>query len=195
MRIVKLLVILSAVLVFSTSAYALVDVIEYPTGYFCPDQASTYNSPYYRWFNEDWGWSHNAIGGTITSATLDISAWDVDAASGEVDKIYAYDEGVLTLLGSLTGLDDDWGYTNFVLGTNFYNEIASGLQIFMEIDTATNGNWAVTLAKSALTVNGGTLPDPNPGSNPVPEPGTFMLLGSGLVGLIGYGKVKFSKKA
>ncbi|MDD5492054.1 MAG: PEP-CTERM sorting domain-containing protein [bacterium] len=198
MRIVKLLAILGAILVFSTSAYAVVDVVEFPTGYFCPDEASTYDSPYYRWYNEDWGWSHNVIGGTITSATLNISAWDVDANASydpEVDNIYAYDSGSWTFLGSLVGLDNSWGYSTFTLGSNFYDDIASGLQVRMDIDsTHSYDYWAVTLAKSALTVNGGTLPNPNPGA-PVPEPGTFMLLGSGLVGLIGYGKVRFGKKA
>lgn len=51
--------------------------------------------PYYRYENNypnidgDWGWTHTAIGGTFASATLNISAYDVDADFGEVDNIYA----------------------------------------------------------------------------------------------------------
>ena len=36
--------------------------------------------------------------------------------------------------------------------------------------------------------------DGGSGLNPVPEPTTLMLLGSGLVGLAGYGRKKFFKK-
>lgn len=193
-----LLVVLGLALAFGTLAHAaVVDVVQFPTGFFVPDETQTYNSPYYRWWDEDWGWTHNAIGGSPTSATLNISAWDVDTGGidPEVDNIYARDGGVWTLLGSLNGLDNSWGYTTFTLSADFYDDIASGLQVKMDIDsTHTYDYWAVTLAKSALNIDGGQLPGPNPG-NPIPEPGSMMLLGTGLLGMIGYGKVRFGKKA
>lgn len=181
-------------------ASALIDVVQSPTGYFTPNLASTYVSPYYRWVGEDWGWTHSAIGGSFTTATLSISAFDVDWAGqpqngyeGELDNIYAYDNGVMTLIGSLTGENDMWSYTTFTLGANFFDDIAVGLEIFMEIDARDEG-WAVALAKSVLTLDGGTLPNPNPGTGttPVPEPSTMLLLGAGLAGL-GFARKLFAK--
>jgi hypothetical protein len=184
----KKLVLLIAVVVmmtFGSFAFAApaVDVIQAPTGYFVPTDALKYNTTYWRGYEQDWGWTHNAIGGTITSASLNISAFDVDASSGEVDQIWAKDNGTYKLLGTLAGANDVWAFSNFVLGPEFYDDIASGLEVMIKIDVATQGDWLVTLAKSALTVDGGTLPDPEPG--PVPEPLTMLLLGLGLTGIAG----------
>lgn len=190
---------LAATALFGTfsPANALVDVVEFDTGYFVPDEASTYSDPYYRWYNQDWGWTHTAIGGSFTTAELFISAWDVDAPS-EVDNIYAYDGATQVLLGSLNGLDGAWGYTTFDLmsyaGHDFTDDIASGLKIWIDIDsTHSYDYWAVALAKSVLTLDGGTLPDPEPGPEPVPEPSTLLLLGGGLLGL-GFARKRFAKK-
>jgi len=164
---------------------ATTDTVQYPSGYFVDSDANKYSSPYYRWYNEDWGWSHNAIGGSITSATLNISAFDVDydAPDGERDGIYAKDNGSWTFLGYLSGGNDIWQFTNFTLGSNFYDDIASGLEVMIDIDSTHNyQNWAVTLAKSSLSVDGGALPSPTP--TPVPEPETYAMLLAGL-GLLG----------
>lgn len=187
-------VALAAIVILGTFsiASALTDVKQYNTGFFVPDEASTYSSPYYRWYNEDWGWTHSAIGGTFTTASLYIAAWDIDQSSGESDKIYVYDNGVKTLLGELNGANDAWGYTTFNLGSNFFDDIANGLQVWIDIDSnATYDNWAVTLSKSVLTLDGGNIPDPEPGT--VPEPSTMILLGGGLAALA-FARKRFGKK-
>jgi len=185
---IAILLVFSLLLAFAAIAQAGIstDVIQTPTNYFVPTDAQKYDSPYYRWNGENWGWTHNAIAGTINSATLNISAYDVDFDSwssyytGERDAVYAYDNGVKTFIGYLAGAGDQWSYTTFTLGSNFYDDINAGLQVWFEIDT-TNQGWAVTLSKSALSIDGGGLPGPQPGA--VPIPGAVLLFAPGLAGL------------
>lgn len=167
---------------------AVVDVVQSPTGYFVPDAASTYDSPYYRWANDDWGWTHNAITEPFTTATLQISAFDVDFDFGERDAIYAYDNGTQVFLGYLAGANDIYSYTEFTLGSEFFDDIAGGLQLWMDIDTGFGG-WAVTLAKSVITTDGAAPPPPDPGAV-VPLPAALPLIGSALAGLFGAGALR-----
>ena len=151
--------------------------------YFVDVDSNKFRSPYYRNSSQDWGWTHNAIAGSITSASLNISAFDVDAgptSSYELDKIYALDSGTWTLLGSLAGNSNAWAFSTFALGANFYDDIATGLQVKLDIDANKRG-WLVTIAKSSLSVDGGGLPPPIPS---IPEPETYAMLLAGL-GLIG----------
>lgn len=161
------------------------NVLQYPTGYFVPDSALTYSSPYYRWYDEDWSWTHDPIAGPFTSAELYISAWDVDWSWGEVDVISVYDAASAswTTLGSLTGMNDSWSYAVFPLSSVLYDDIQAGLQVHMDIDsTHTSSTWAVTLAKSVLSVDGGNVPNPAPNAT-VPEPTSLSLIGIGIWGL------------
>lgn len=151
--------------------------------YFVDVDSNKSRSPYYRNSSQDWGWTHNAISGSITSASLNISAFDVDAgptSSYELDNIYALDSGTWTLLGSLAGNNNAWAFSTFALGANFYDDIATGLQVKLDIDANRSG-WLVTIAKSSLSVDGGGLPPPIPS---IPEPETYAMLLAGL-GLIG----------
>jgi hypothetical protein len=168
---------------FATQANAatITDTVQSPTGYFVPDSTQTYNSPYYRGSSEDWGWSQSAISGTITSATLNISAFDVDEGQGEIDNIYVLKSGVWTLLGNLAGASDIYSYTTFTLDSSYYADIAAGLQVYIDIDVNNEG-WYVSLANSTLSIDGGALPPVNPGV--VPEPGSMGLLLAGL-GVLG----------
>jgi hypothetical protein len=185
-----MLVIAVALLAISSVAFAApaVDVRDFgvpgpPPTYWQDPIASPTSSPYYRWWNQDWGWQHGSIVGTFSGATLNISAFDVDAndpVSPEVDKIYAKDNGVWTYVGTLAGANNIWSYTTFTLDSNFYDDIVAGLEVWIDIDTThTSDYWAVSLAKSALSVDGGTIPGPNP----TPEPTSMLLIVSGLAGL------------
>jgi len=198
MKKIILLFIVAVMLTFTMNnkadAVNVADTIQSPTGFFLDIDANKYAAPYYRGINEDWGWSHNAIGTPFTTATLNISAWDVDKASGEIDNIYAWDDGVKTLLGSLDGNDNAWAFTEFTLGNNFFNDIAAGLQVYMEISVgAGEAGWLVTLAKSTLCLDQCDKPNPNPGV--VPEPSTYLLLGSGIAGLAFWRRRQKAKKA
>lgn len=177
----------------STVMYAsTIDVKEFATGYFLDPDESASSSPYYRYYDEDWGWTHGAIAEAITTVSLSISAYDVDFT--EIDRISGWDVDTSTWidLGQLTELGTNvWSYTTFDLTgiTALHDEVAEGLQIWMDIDsTNTSITWAVTLAKSVLNVNEGILPDPDP--NPVPEPTTMLLFGLGILGLAGVSRRK-----
>jgi hypothetical protein len=159
------------------------DVVEAPDGFFVPTDAQKYDSPYYRGAGQDWEWQHNAIATPFTTASLSISAFDVDSCCGEKDDIYVMDNGVWTFLGTLTGEDDTWDYGNsFNLGANLFDDIVAGLMVQIRIDQNNEG-WIVTLGKSVLSLDKGVRPPPTPGGV-VPEPATWAMLitGFGFVG-------------
>ncbi|MDO9582993.1 MAG: PEP-CTERM sorting domain-containing protein [Desulfomicrobium sp.] len=165
-------------------AAPVVDVVQAPTGFFVPTDAQKYDSPYYRWNGQDWGWTHTPIASSWTTATLNISAFDVDFSQGERDMIslYSIDDSAWVNLDFLAGGDNIWSFTTFNLTNAWANEILAGLQVRIGISVPPGGSgWAVTLAKSVLSLDGGTLPDPDPGV--VPEPSTALLLGTGFLGL------------
>ncbi|MFT4152154.1 MAG: VPLPA-CTERM sorting domain-containing protein [Paracoccaceae bacterium] len=164
---------------------ATTDTIEAPDGYFVPTDAQRYDSPYYRYYGAGWSWAHNAITEAFTTATLQISAFDVDYSSGELDLIEAFDAATSTWinLGYLIGANDAWAYTDFVIGADLLDDVADGLQVRMTIDSG-YGGWAVTLAKSVITTDGATPPPPDPGAQ-VPLPAAFPLLLGGLAAVGG----------
>ncbi len=109
----------------------------------------------YRWFNQDFGWTHtfNACCKEIKNVKLSIRAWDVDSEWGEVNKVYA--DGVY--LGDLEGAGNEWSITVFDVDPAL---LADGeLNVWVDID-ATHEQmwWAVTIDWSKLRVRWDWLP-------------------------------------
>jgi hypothetical protein len=186
----KLLASLGFALALSNVAQAVVDTRDSSspgpgTTYFIPVGPSPSSSPYWRGASQDWEWQHNAIAGTITSATLNVSAWDVDYSLGERDGIYGYDAATTSwlFLGYLAGADSVFSFTNFGLGAALLDDIGTGLKVKIDIDMgpAAGGTtgWLVTLSKSVLTTENENPGNPNP---TVPDHSSTMVL-MGMVGM------------
>ena len=201
MRITKLIVpslLLGALFSALSASAGVVDTIDSTSGvgnvspnYFVPNSIATTSSPYYREAGEDWQWAHNAILSSYTTATLSISAYDVDNPSAvrgftdEIDEIYGYETSTSSwnLIGTLDGANDIYSFTTFNLGSSWASEISTGLLVKILIDQGNQG-WLVALAKSVLATDGENIGNPNPGST-VPLPAAAWLFGSVVLGFFG----------
>ena len=138
-----------------------VDVVDATSGQpdtrFVPSGTDPFDPYYYRWHDDDWGWTHTFDPPeypdvTINWAKLEIYAFDADLR--EIDLI----EGDGLAFGQLAGSpDDSWLLTTLTLDSAALEELMDGtMDIWMDIDTEWNPSnpyWAVTLASSTLTID------------------------------------------
>lgn len=99
------LLVAAATAVMATAAAAATDTVQFPTAFFSP-LGGEFDDPYYRSREDDWGWTHGAIAPGFTSASLNVSAFDVDFDEGEFDEIFVMDDGIMVSLGLLAGATD-----------------------------------------------------------------------------------------
>lgn len=170
----------------------IVDIIDSTDGqagtYFFPYPESDSrrdDSPWYRYWDEDWGWTHTfsppgPTPNSIISATLSIRAWDVDDNLSQIDIILGNGPSG-TSIGTLQGADDQWFTTILTLPSGLFTELMDGnLDIWMDIDASNTYQmdmWAITLASSTLSVT----------YAPIPTPGATLL---GSIGILIVGWLK-----
>jgi len=202
MTIIRLTGLLASLILLVTTgpvaAMTVDDTRDYTNGgvdtYFIPPATAAVpnpkaTEPYYRYRDQDWDWAHSAIGGAISAASLTITAWDVDNATGdstpdfEIDSIQIKSGLTWHTLGNLKGASNEFSDTTFDL-SGWFSEVNAGLmvRILIDRDLTNTPFWGASLDRSVLSVTTDL--------NPVPIPAAVWLFATAIAGLAGFGRRK-----
>lgn len=165
-----------------------------------PFNVFTGSDPFGPNFSASWTFAYSfPVGDIVSAANITIGIFDSDsAATGNQVASFTLN-GTLDLTAALNTLFESYGGEQ--LEYNVYTLTLPG-SAFAGLSTGT-AMFALALQGPSfigdLPYNGAGLDfstldiTTTPGGTPVPEPSTMMLLGSGLVGLVGYGRRRFKK--
>ena len=127
--------------------------------------------------------SFNPPAASINSATLTLSHFRNANSSTEAWFITPDQESIS--LGYLNQSQSGWVDEDFQIPSSLYGDIIGGSWSISFKLKESNPDVPNCLAIDKSVLHGDYTP--------VPEPGTLLLLGSGLVALIGYGKFRFNR--